>query len=68
MIEIKYFYKDEFGQESETRKTYTEDVLEATPAIELMVTDFKSHLKNCGYSDELIKEMIDAQFGEEHAQ
>lgn len=58
MIETKYYFKDEFGQEAETKKTYTEDAIEVTPAIELMVIDFKNHLKNCGYTDELIKETV----------
>lgn len=58
MIENKFSYKDEFGQETETRKTYTSDVIEHTPAIELLVVDFVNHLKNCGYTDEVIADSI----------
>jgi hypothetical protein len=62
MIETKFYFKDEFGQVTETNKTYTEDVLEASPAIYLMFADFKNHLKSCGYTDELIKEFADIHF------
>lgn len=65
MIEIKYYYKNEFGQETETKKTYTEDILEIAPAIDAMFLDFKNHLKSCGYTDNLIKEFADIHFGEE---
>lgn len=64
MIETKYFFKDECGQETETRKTYSEDVLVTTLAIELMFSDFENHLKNCGYSDESIKEFALIHFNE----
>lgn len=64
MIEFNFMYKDETGQETQTRKTYTDDILEIFPAIELMFSDFYLHLKNCGYSDELIQEMANSQFGE----
>lgn len=59
MLEIKYYYQDEFGQETETKKTYSEDVLETTVAIDLMMIDFKNHLKSCGFNDELIKEFAE---------
>lgn len=64
MIELSFLYKDEEGQETETRKTYKEDVLETMPTIEIMFSDFKNHLKNCGYSDELIKEYATITFNE----
>jgi hypothetical protein len=35
MHENKFSFKDEFGQETETRKTYTNVVIENTLAIDL---------------------------------
>lgn len=64
MIEIKYYFKDKCGQETETRKTYSEDVWETTPAIDLIFSNFKNYLKKCGYTDELIKEFADIHFNE----
>lgn len=58
MIENKFYFKDESGEETETRKTYNIETSEFTPSIELIITDFKNHLKNCGFSDELINEYI----------
>jgi hypothetical protein len=58
MLENKFSFKDEFGQETETRKTYTNEVIEHTPAIDLLVVDFVTHLQNCGYTDEVIVDTI----------
>jgi hypothetical protein len=62
MIEMKYYFKDESGRETETRKKYAEDVLETAPSIELMMIGFKIHLKNCGFSEDLIKEFAKIHF------
>ena len=64
MLETKYYFKDEFGQEIETRKTYTEETIDVTPAIDLLFSDFKNHLRNCGYSKDLIDEYGRIYFGE----
>lgn len=62
MIETKFYFKNENGEETESIKTYQPETTEIVPSIELIVTDFKNHLKNCGYSDELINEYIHLTF------
>lgn len=63
MNEIKYFFK-ELGEETETRKTFSDETAEATPAIDFIFSTFRTHLKNCGFTDEIIKEYADIYFGE----
>ena len=62
MIECKYYYKDEFGQETETKKSYTDTVLEDSMDIEVMMDVFKRHLRNCGFTEEYIKEQAKKHF------
>lgn len=64
MMETKFYFKDEFENETETRKTYTKDSMGDTPAIEFLFIDFKNHLKNCGFTDENIQEYAGYHFGE----
>ena len=64
MMETKFYFRDEFGNETETRKTYTEDSMTDTHSIDFLFIDFKNHLKNCGFADELIQEFAGYHFGE----
>lgn len=54
MLENKFITIDEFSQVTETRKTYTDDVLEVEGQFNLIFDDFIRHLKNCGFSQNLI--------------
>lgn len=63
MLELRFFSKDEYGNETETRKTYNSAVLEEQFELDLLMTDFRQHLVSSGYTPELIKE-----FWEKHNQ
>lgn len=60
LIEVKFYLKDEFGQETETKKTYTEDCTfdGDVPLIQIMVEDFVNHLRSCGYAEKVIEETL----------
>lgn len=58
MLETHFKFTNEDGQITETRKTYKEEVISITPAIELIVTDFKNHLLSIGYMEGTINEAV----------
>jgi hypothetical protein len=61
MIETKFYYRDEEGQETETRKTYTESAVDPTLdgyAIDVLTLDFVQHLKSCGFTENTIKNAL----------
>lgn len=52
MINIEFSYTDEYGQESITKKTFTQSVFETTTTLDLLVDEFKLFLLSMGHSRE----------------
>jgi len=52
MLKISYNYTDEFYQESTLTKTFTEDTLEVTSAMELLVEEFEKFVVVTGFGEE----------------
>lgn len=55
MLEMHFFSKDEHGNETETHKTYNPEVLEEFFELDLLMSDFRTHLLSSGHTPELIK-------------
>jgi len=52
MLKISYYYKDEFDQESTLTKTFTDDTLDITGAMELLVEDFERFIVSAGFGED----------------
>ena len=51
MLKILYSYTDEFDQKSTQIKTLTEDTLEATNAMSLLVEEFEKFIVSKGFNE-----------------
>jgi|GEM_PF-4083846 len=51
MLKILYSYTDEFNQESIHSKTFTEDALEVTSSMELLVEEFERFIISAGFNE-----------------
>lgn len=51
MLKILYSYTDEFNQKSTQSKTFTEDTLEVTDTMELLVEEFEKFIVSTGFSE-----------------
>ncbi|KTF59737.1 hypothetical protein AR691_13470 [Bacillus amyloliquefaciens] len=58
MLKVKHYFKDEFGQETETVKTCTEDAGKEIGDIEFQINSFIRHLETCGYTGRLIRDEL----------
>jgi len=52
MLKISYSFTDEFDQESTLVKTFTEDTLEITGTMELLVEEFEKFVVVTGFREE----------------
>jgi len=52
MLKISYHYRDEFDQESTLTKTFTDDTLDVTGAMELLVEEFERFIVGAGFGED----------------
>jgi len=67
MLKILYSYTDEFNQESTQSKTITEDTLEVTDAMELLVEEFEKFIVSTGFSEECFIKFMKERYSEPNA-